>query len=209
MNNYIFLTHEGCTYQPNSESDVPDIENLQVIGFSHGINPKEAFCNLIGNRTYLLNTSFDMIFCYELSKNYRECYTEFSIKDDYNAENYEQEEVNDILDKISKDMDLNIDESNWIFNAIFNIAQNNLATAKDIIINERYGNYYLGINNYSELCSSLINDEALWDNKYYYKNLYEFLLKDHSEKDLKERLQGEGWFISEGFAICLDRDVIL
>lgn len=42
MNNCIFLTDEGYTYQPNSESDVPDIENLQVIGITHGENSKQA-----------------------------------------------------------------------------------------------------------------------------------------------------------------------
>lgn len=33
---YIFITFEGFTFQPYSESDVPDIENMQVIGFSEG-----------------------------------------------------------------------------------------------------------------------------------------------------------------------------
>ncbi|MGH4138228.1 hypothetical protein [Clostridium sp.] len=32
MDNYIFLTDEGYTFMPNSESDMPDVENLQVIG---------------------------------------------------------------------------------------------------------------------------------------------------------------------------------
>jgi hypothetical protein len=31
MDNYIFLTDEGYTFQPDSESDVPDIENLLAI----------------------------------------------------------------------------------------------------------------------------------------------------------------------------------
>ncbi|MGH4120863.1 hypothetical protein [Clostridium sp.] len=43
MDNYIFLTDEGYTFMTNSESDVPDIENLQVIGISNGNNEKEAF----------------------------------------------------------------------------------------------------------------------------------------------------------------------
>lgn len=45
MSNYIFLTNEGYTYQPKLDSDMPDIENLQVIGISRGKDAKEAFCN--------------------------------------------------------------------------------------------------------------------------------------------------------------------
>ena len=46
MKDFIFITFEGYTFQPNSESDIPDIENMQVIGFSKGLNSKEAFENL-------------------------------------------------------------------------------------------------------------------------------------------------------------------
>lgn len=74
---YIFLTVEGITFQPDSESFEPDIENLQVIGFAKGKDSKEAFQNLIKENEYLLETSFDEIFCYELANNYeksRACY---------------------------------------------------------------------------------------------------------------------------------------
>lgn len=70
MKNYIFLTVEGITFQPDSESSEPDIENLQVIGFAKGMNSKEGFRNLLRERSYLLSTSFDEIFSYELSQNY-------------------------------------------------------------------------------------------------------------------------------------------
>lgn len=56
MHNYIFLTHEGYTYQPNSNSDAPDIENLQVIGVADGENEQDAFYNLMNERNYLLST---------------------------------------------------------------------------------------------------------------------------------------------------------
>ena len=46
MKNYIFITEEGITYQPNSTSPEPDIENCQVIGFAKGNNGDEAFKNL-------------------------------------------------------------------------------------------------------------------------------------------------------------------
>lgn len=79
MNNYIFLTDEGYTYQPYSESDIPDIENLQVIGIASGENEREAFYNLMSRKRYLLQTTFDHIFCYKLSSDYKDSYSEFSI----------------------------------------------------------------------------------------------------------------------------------
>lgn len=72
MKNYIFLTTEGHTFQPNSESIEPDIENLQVIGFTQGNDSKDAFHNLIKENGYLFKTTFDEIFCYELAKDYEE-----------------------------------------------------------------------------------------------------------------------------------------
>ena len=79
MNNYIFLTHEGYTFQPNSEETLPDIENLQVVGFAKGINSEGAFKNLIDSNAYLIETTFDEIFCYELKNNYLETRKEFYI----------------------------------------------------------------------------------------------------------------------------------
>ena len=66
MRNYIFITDEGYTYQPNSDSPEPDIENCQVIGFARGNNEKEAFDNLIKENEYLLATKFNEIICMEL-----------------------------------------------------------------------------------------------------------------------------------------------
>jgi hypothetical protein len=67
---YIFLTAEGFTYQPHSEKIEPDIENLQVIGFAKGKNSDEAFVNLKNEAHDLLETTFNEIFSYELSKEY-------------------------------------------------------------------------------------------------------------------------------------------
>lgn len=66
MKSFIFITTEGLTYQPNSESPEPDIENCQVIGFAEGRDFKEAFDNLIAENEYLLETNFDEIVGYEL-----------------------------------------------------------------------------------------------------------------------------------------------
>ncbi|RXJ75015.1 hypothetical protein CRU86_09540, partial [Aliarcobacter skirrowii] len=53
-------------FQPNSEEIMPDIENMQVVGFSKGLNSKEAFENLKTKNSYLLETTFDEIIAIEL-----------------------------------------------------------------------------------------------------------------------------------------------
>lgn len=81
INNYIFLTIEGYTFQPNSESILPDINNLQVIGFSSGIDAKDAFRNLLEIHPDLKETNFDEVFCYKLDKNYKASKKYFYISD--------------------------------------------------------------------------------------------------------------------------------
>ena len=66
MRAFVFVTHEGYTYQPNSEAIEPDIENLQVLGFALGEDEEQAFQNLKLESSYLLQTSFDETFCFEL-----------------------------------------------------------------------------------------------------------------------------------------------
>lgn len=66
MNTYIFLTNEGSTYQPNSESIEPDCANTQVIGISSGNNEDEAFESLKKENTYLSTMSFNEVYCYRL-----------------------------------------------------------------------------------------------------------------------------------------------
>lgn len=81
MNKYIFLTNEGYTYQPDSESIEPDCENAQLIGISSGNTPEEAFENLINERKYLREFNFDEIYCYKLAEDYEESKRYFYIKD--------------------------------------------------------------------------------------------------------------------------------
>lgn len=52
MGFFIFITREGYTYQPGSESAGPDIENCQVIGFAEGRDMEEAFENLISQNRF-------------------------------------------------------------------------------------------------------------------------------------------------------------
>lgn len=79
MNAYIFLTTEGYTFQPNSQSIEPDVENLQVLGFAKGYDQKSAFNNLLKSNPYLQNTNFRETFCYQLDKNYLKSKTYFYI----------------------------------------------------------------------------------------------------------------------------------
>ncbi len=66
MKSYIFITAEGYTFQPESTSIEPDIENCQVVGFAKGKDPKQAFQNMIQENKNLLETTFDELICYEL-----------------------------------------------------------------------------------------------------------------------------------------------
>ena len=79
MGKYIFLTDEGTTFQPNSNGDFSDIENLQVIGFASGENSKEAFGNLLKENKYLKKTSFTNIFSYKMDNNYEETKCDFTL----------------------------------------------------------------------------------------------------------------------------------
>ena len=78
MNKYIFLTTEGYTYQPNSESIEPDCENAQLLGN----NQEEAFENLLKKYPYLKDSNFEEVYCYQLADNYEETMKSFIINKD-------------------------------------------------------------------------------------------------------------------------------
>jgi len=75
MKEYIFLTTEGTTFQPNSTSSEPDIENMQVIGLAGGDTVQDAAISLVGLNGYLANTNFDEIFAIQLADNHREYFS--------------------------------------------------------------------------------------------------------------------------------------
>ncbi len=87
MSEYIFLTTEGTTFQPNSHCIQTDIENLQVVGFSRGKTSKEAIEKLIHDRPCLLETSFNEIFSMKLD-DFSERGYYFLKKDEDNYDNY-------------------------------------------------------------------------------------------------------------------------
>lgn len=72
---YIFITFEGFTFQPYSESDVPDVENMQVIGFSKGKDTKEAFKTLLQQQQYLKDTTFNEVIAIELADGKQDIFT--------------------------------------------------------------------------------------------------------------------------------------
>ena len=78
MGKYIILTTEGLTYQPNSDSSEPDIENMQVIGFAQGNSVEDALRKFLELNPYIANTNFDEIFTIQLTNDHREY---FSLRD--------------------------------------------------------------------------------------------------------------------------------
>jgi hypothetical protein len=81
MNHYIFLTDEGFTFQPDGESEVPDVENLQVIGFANGIDADEAYGNFLLENPHLRETGFEKIFCYQLDRNYEQSRKDYNLRE--------------------------------------------------------------------------------------------------------------------------------
>jgi len=67
MRSYIFITSEGQTFQPDSTSSLPDIENCQVLGFGSGVDSDDAFLNFLRDNEFLLKTSFDEVKALELA----------------------------------------------------------------------------------------------------------------------------------------------
>jgi hypothetical protein len=66
MRSFVFISSEGFTFQPGSESTEPDIENCQAIGFADGRGIEDAFRNLVLENSYLLETSYKEITGYEI-----------------------------------------------------------------------------------------------------------------------------------------------
>jgi len=66
MRYFIFITAEGYTYQPDSESSEPDVENCQVLGYGKGFDARDAFENFRANSPWLIKSSFRELISYEL-----------------------------------------------------------------------------------------------------------------------------------------------
>ena len=66
VRSYIFYTNEGFTFLPDSESDVPDVENCQVLGWGNGISARDAFNDFKKQNHWLKNSKFNEVICVEL-----------------------------------------------------------------------------------------------------------------------------------------------
>jgi len=79
MKKYIFVTVEGTIYQPESETEMPDIENLQIVGYGNGNSPEDAVKNMLKENEYLEKTNFDEVIEIEIKSDKRtyHCLREF------------------------------------------------------------------------------------------------------------------------------------
>ena len=85
LKHYVFLTMEGYTFQPESKATEPDIENVQMLGVASGVHQRDAFRRLVTENSWLLDTSFDEVYCYELARNFSASRTEFSLKAEHQS----------------------------------------------------------------------------------------------------------------------------
>ena len=80
---WVFLTKEGCSFQPGEDDSLGQLDsnNLQVIGFTKGINQDDAFKNLKNENEHLTETTFNEVFCYPLLEDYEDSRKHFYIKE--------------------------------------------------------------------------------------------------------------------------------
>ncbi len=81
LRSFIFITSEGATFQPNSDSAQPDVENMQVLGFANGVDEQHAFSSLLSENPWILESSFASATCIELKESrYENHSAHFAIK---------------------------------------------------------------------------------------------------------------------------------
>lgn len=70
MSHYIFLSDEGYTFEPFSNSYLPEMENMQVIGIASGETEEEAFGVLLEENPHIITSEFNKVIGYKLDNNY-------------------------------------------------------------------------------------------------------------------------------------------
>jgi len=83
MAKFIFMTNEGTTYCEDEQGKLEIVENTQVLGTSQGENARIAFLNLICENEWLMNFSFEEVFCYKLSEDFEDAVEYFSLNKPY------------------------------------------------------------------------------------------------------------------------------
>ncbi|GEM_PF-825979 len=63
---FIFYTTEGFTFQSNSEDEMTDVENCQILGWGKGTSPKKAFADFRKESPWIKNLRFDRVVGVEL-----------------------------------------------------------------------------------------------------------------------------------------------
>ncbi|MCK5490273.1 MAG: hypothetical protein KAI67_00350 [Candidatus Pacebacteria bacterium] len=66
IRSFVFYTTEGYTFQPDSESDIPDIENCQILGWGKGRTSAEAFDDFKKESPWLKTLRFNKVTGVEL-----------------------------------------------------------------------------------------------------------------------------------------------
>ena len=66
IRSFIFYTTEGYTFQPNSESDIADVENCQILGWGKGRTSTEAFNDFKKESPWLKILRFNEVIGVEL-----------------------------------------------------------------------------------------------------------------------------------------------
>ena len=74
IRSFLFYTNEGYTFQPNSESDISDVENCQILGWGKGSNSKEAFDNFRKESPWLKILRFNQVIVVELKDEKTYCF---------------------------------------------------------------------------------------------------------------------------------------
>ncbi len=77
---YVFVTDEGFTHEPGSESAEPEVENLQVLGIAFGGSAQTAFRRLLAEQPWIATSTFSRAFCWKLAPGFRNSIQEFQIQ---------------------------------------------------------------------------------------------------------------------------------
>ena len=80
MPEYIIISPDGHTFSPSSEGADPDIENMQVIGFSEGKDGKEALEKLLKENRDIEKLGYRDFLCIEMKDSFRFSISELSQK---------------------------------------------------------------------------------------------------------------------------------
>ena len=62
---FLFITPDGVTYS-SPKHIYPDVDNLQILGYSEGVNEEEAFDSFIQENKWISDTDFKEVICIEI-----------------------------------------------------------------------------------------------------------------------------------------------